>query len=320
MKENIISIIIPIYNVEKYLKKCIDSITSQTYSNLEIILVDDGSPDNCGKICDEYAKIDKRIKVIHKQNGGLSDARNIGISLATGKYVLLVDSDDTICCDACEELLKVAINTSADMVAFKKRKIYEDGTEENSTDTMQLKIYNNRQAYIELIYGRDFEITAWSRFYKSDIIKSVQFPVGVLSEDYATAHKFFMNSKKIVFYDKTIYNYLIRNNSIMGNMKVNHIIDLYNISKDVYSFQIANFPEHKKKVLSLYINNLLKLYYFISIKEKNSDLNDILKKCEKNLKNQKINNIEFKSQIALFLYRTNKKIFMFFMKKIIKLR
>ena len=96
MNKEVISIVVPIYKVEKYIKKCIDSIIEQTYKNLEIILVDDGSPDGCAKICDEYAKKDKRIKAIHKENGGLSDARNVGIDISTGKYICFVDSDDYI--------------------------------------------------------------------------------------------------------------------------------------------------------------------------------------------------------------------------------
>ena len=111
-----ISIIIPVYNVEKYIRKCVDSILSQTYKNLEIILVDDGSLDNCGKICDQYAKIDNRVVVIHKQNGGLSSARNIGIEKATGEYLMFVDSDDSLEKIACESLINITNKTNADIV------------------------------------------------------------------------------------------------------------------------------------------------------------------------------------------------------------
>lgn len=114
----LVSVIVPVYKVEKYLHRCIDSIINQTYKNLEIILVDDGSPDNCGKICDEYAEKDNRIKVIHKSNGGLSSARNAGLDVANGDYVYFVDSDDYIDTKLVEDNLNLAIEHDADMVCF----------------------------------------------------------------------------------------------------------------------------------------------------------------------------------------------------------
>ena len=112
----LISIIVPVYKVEPYLNKCVDSIINQTYKNIEIILVDDGSPDNCGKICDDYTKKDSRIKVIHKKNGGLSDARNYGIEASIGDYIMFVDSDDYISANMCEILLKTAKKYNADII------------------------------------------------------------------------------------------------------------------------------------------------------------------------------------------------------------
>ena len=111
--QDLISVIIPIYNVEQYLDRCIDSVKKQTYTNLEIILVDDGSPDNCGKMCDEYAEDDKRIKVIHKENGGLSDARNAGIEIATGEYITFIDSDDYVSLDYVEYMYKLLKDAGA---------------------------------------------------------------------------------------------------------------------------------------------------------------------------------------------------------------
>lgn len=107
MKKPLISVIVPIYNVESYLNRCVESIVNQTYQNLEIILVDDGSPDNCPQICDDWARKDSRIKVIHKENGGLSDARNAGMNIATGEYISFIDSDDYVALDFCETMLLV---------------------------------------------------------------------------------------------------------------------------------------------------------------------------------------------------------------------
>ena len=123
----LISVIVPVYNVEKYLRKCVDSIVNQTYKNLEIILVDDGSPDNCGKICDEFAEMDNRVMVIHKENGGLSSARNAGLDIATGEYITFVDSDDYIENDTYEKVV-VAINKfDSDLIFFREKSVDESG-------------------------------------------------------------------------------------------------------------------------------------------------------------------------------------------------
>ena len=124
--DSLISVIVPIYNVEKYLQKCVDSIINQTYKNLEIILVDDGSPDNCPKMCDDYAEKDSRIKVVHKENGGLSDARNVGMEVATGEYVSFIDSDDYISLDFYETLLETIVDNDSDVVECGVVKFYEN--------------------------------------------------------------------------------------------------------------------------------------------------------------------------------------------------
>ena len=126
----LISIIVPIYKVENYLKRCIDSIINQTYKHIEIILVDDGSPDNCGAICDEYTKFDDRIKVIHKKNGGLSDARNCGIEISTGDYIIFIDGDDYVSKNMCEKLLIRALEHNADIVSCNFKEIYIDNNRE----------------------------------------------------------------------------------------------------------------------------------------------------------------------------------------------
>ena len=123
-----ISVIVPIYNVEKYVNKCVGSIVNQTYTNLEIILVDDGSPDRCPEICDEWAKKDSRIKVIHKKNGGLSDARNAGMKIASGDYIAFVDSDDWIAPEMYERLLMAIKNDNSDIAACAVKMVWEDGS------------------------------------------------------------------------------------------------------------------------------------------------------------------------------------------------
>ena len=165
--EDLITVIVPVYKVEKYIRRCIESIINQTYRNLEIILVDDGSPDDCGKICDEYAKKDNRIKVIHKENGGLSDARNKALDLANGKYVIFVDSDDYIEKNAIGYLYKLIQKYNTDIAIGLVNSIY-DG-EKNSilkNKESNIKVYNKEQALETMLYNTEFTNMACNKHYK----------------------------------------------------------------------------------------------------------------------------------------------------------
>lgn len=205
-----LSVVIPIYNVEKYLKRCIDSVISQTYKNIEIILVDDGSPDKCGEICDLYALKDKRIKVIHKENGGLSDARNIGTKAANGKYIAFIDSDDYISSDYFEYLYSLLIKTGADISVCRMIKTEEDVANfgvDNSKSYEQ--IFSGREACVQLFHN-DLHltlVTACGKLYKSEIVKKYPFPKGRKHEDEATTCKFYYESQKVVIGNKQLYAY-----------------------------------------------------------------------------------------------------------------
>lgn len=212
-----ISIIVPIYNVENYLDKCIKSIINQSFKNLEIILVDDGSPDNCPAICDEWAKKDNRIKVIHKENGGLSDARNAGLAVATGEYIAFVDSDDYIEADIYKKLLSVALNNKCDIVSCKLRMVYEnDKNFVTKDDSEDIIIYSTEDAMSALIDDKIRQVV-WNKLYKADIIKNIPFEVGKYHEDVFWSYKAIGAAKKVVSIDYVGYNYLQRAESIMGN-------------------------------------------------------------------------------------------------------
>ena len=166
---DLISVIVPVYNVEKYLDKCIQSIVDQTYTNLEIILVDDGSPDNSGAICDEWAEKDNRIKVIHKANGGLSDARNAGLDIATGEYIAFVDSDDYIELDFYDKLYNVIKATNCDISICNLRKVYENNNVSvNNCDTFEITEYSTTEAMSALIDDKIRQVV-WNKLYKADI-------------------------------------------------------------------------------------------------------------------------------------------------------
>ena len=210
-----ISVIVPIYKVEKYLKKCVDSIINQTYTNLEIILVEDGSPDNSGKICDEYAKKDGRIKVIHKENCGLSDARNVGIEQATGDYIATVDSDDYIDVDFIEVLYNIIKEFDADMSVCSACIVQEDDSPKFSNG-QQAYVMNGKEAIHALICDKTISVNAWDKLYKKELFKGIKYPKGLLYEDLATTYKLIDRCQRVCVTDAKKYAYVQRKSSIMG--------------------------------------------------------------------------------------------------------
>lgn len=179
-----ISVIVPVYKVEPYLSRCLDSIINQTYRNLEIILVDDGSPDHCGEICDEYARQDSRIRVIHKSNGGLSDARNHGIDVATGDYIAFVDSDDYVTTDMYEKMLARLEFDNSDMVVCNYYR-FDEGSVPPEYGYINLpdRVLSKDEAFdFYLQIGGDY-VSAWNKLYKRGIFADLRYPTGKIYED-----------------------------------------------------------------------------------------------------------------------------------------
>lgn len=187
-----VSIVVPIYNVEKYLKRCVDSIINQTYSNLEIILVNDGSPDNCGKVADNYQERDARIKVFHKANGGLSDARNYGMNQVTGEFTMFVDSDDWLKKNMIEIMISNSNTYQADVVqsAFYYAyddKLLVDNRHHKAGDTPVC--LDNKTLMHELVINEKVKNFAWGKLYKTKLIRDIPFEKGVLFEDVFWTHQ-----------------------------------------------------------------------------------------------------------------------------------
>lgn len=214
MKE--ISIVIPVYNVEKYLKRCVDSVRNQTFSDIEIILVDDGSTDKSGYMCDEFANMDLRIQVIHKANGGLSDARNAGLKKATGRYVLFVDSDDSIDRETCEQFIRAIELKNADIIVGNARKIHRDSIIKMShTDTTQ-RVRSGKE-YLEIeLENNTMYMAAWMNLYKREFLisKELWFKKGRLHEDEEFTPRCFLKATTVLGTPIEFYNYFIRENSI----------------------------------------------------------------------------------------------------------
>lgn len=211
MQRDLISIIVPVYNMEQYLDRCVASILHQTYTDLEIILVDDGSSDSSPSMCDEYARQDSRIKVIHKRNGGLSDARNAGLSVATGSYIGYVDSDDWIEPNMYERMYKACIQNDAQIAVCKYKAVFKDRTiDKGSDETVVLSREELLNIYIfehkkYVIYN-----SVWSKLFKRELVEDMLFPVGRNSEDIIYTTKAFCRvSKQFILMNVYIITFLI---------------------------------------------------------------------------------------------------------------
>ncbi len=214
---DLISVIVPIYNVEKYLFRCVESLINQTYKNLEIILVDDGSPDNCPRLCDEYLKKDNRIKVVHKKNGGLSDARNAGMEIAKGDYISFVDSDDYVSLDFIEELYNTMISENSDIVECDVVKFFGSRFLEKYEDDLIVNNYSTIDGLAALISENTFRQHVWNKLYKTELVSDIYFAVGKLNEDEFWTYQVFGRAKKVTKLNKTMYYYFQREDSIMGD-------------------------------------------------------------------------------------------------------
>lgn len=258
MKNVKVSVIVPIYNVEDYLPKCIDSIQKQSYDNLEIILVDDGSPDKCGNICEEYKLRDERIKVVHKPNGGLSDARNAGMEVATGEYYVFIDSDDYVHPQMIEKLLDACDKTGADMAVCGFKSVTEnENIDMDTLNDVPVEEVVSDEDRINYFYEKKYVefVVAWNKIYPAKYFENIKYPKGKVHEDEFTTYKLLEKADKIAFIDVPLYFYVQRQSSIMGqnfNVKrllvmdaleerMNHYIDLKKyrwVEKNLYLYRM----------------------------------------------------------------------------------
>ena len=216
MESKKVSIIVPVYKVEKFLERCVESIIKQTYQNIEIILIDDESPDECPKMCDQYEIKDNRIKVIHKKNGGLSDARNAGLDIASGEYIAFVDSDDWIESDFIETLYMNAEREKADISVVGYQLIWEDGRIRRFSRDEEYYVFDRENAIRELLKQQKFQCMVCQKMYRKQIFETIRFPVGKIYEDVAIGLSTFLKAERVVVSGKVKYNYFQRSDSIVN--------------------------------------------------------------------------------------------------------
>ena len=205
---DLISVIIPVYNVEEYLCRCVDSVLDQTYRNTEILLVDDGSPDNCPAICDEYARQDARVRVLHQENKGLSGARNAGIDVAKGQWLAFVDSDDYLAPDFLERLLEACERTGSDLSVCRWEYVRGEKIPEHGTG--ETRVYTGREmlANLYLPDGAYF-VVAWNKLYRRELFEEIRYPLGKIHEDEATTYRIYDKVRQAAYVDRSLYGYFV---------------------------------------------------------------------------------------------------------------
>lgn len=240
-EDPLITVVVPIYNVEKYLNECINSIIAQSYKNLEIILVDDGSTDRCGVLCDEYQKRDMRIRVIHQENEGLSGARNSAIDIAKGEYITFVDSDDWISQDMLEKLYQRMVEIDADMVVSGIESFYENGMKKSNNHNNKVFTYTKEEAFDCFLFNDYLTPCVCGKLYKTSLWNGIRHPKGKLFEDQFTTYKIIDRCSKVVFLTTPLYHYRKRSDSIGHSAFGEKTYHLYEAINEEYKFIINKY-------------------------------------------------------------------------------
>ena len=259
----LVTVVVPVYNVEKYLKRCVDSLINQTYKNLEIILVDDGSTDNSGKLCNDYAKDDSRIKVVHKKNGGLSDARNAGIDIASGKYVSFVDSDDYVNNDFIKILFQGLVKYNTKISISDICIMYDTGEMIDESNSTIYTTSEKELLRLMLIGKRDIENSACNKLYAIELFDDIRYPVGRLYEDTATTYKLLAKCDNIVVNSYPLYYYMKRRDSITQCKFNRKKLQLIDSVEEMTTYVKNKYPDLRlecdRKMMWAYLSSLSQL-------------------------------------------------------------
>ena len=247
--QELISVILPVYNVEKYLKQCVESVVNQTFTNLEIILVDDGSTDSSGRLCDKLATTDSRISVIHKENGGLSDARNAGIHVAKGRYITFIDSDDSVETDMIEYLYYLVKKGPYKMALCTHNIVFEEKKRVVKIGNGAEEVLDAETCIERMLYHNVVDTAAWAKLYETSIFTNIKFSKGKLFEDIGTTYKTFIESGFVSCGFRSKYNYYVRSNSIVTSTFNERKLDLLEMTDSMAAEVITIYPRLKRAVL-----------------------------------------------------------------------
>lgn len=307
MNQELITVIIPVYNVEKYLSECINSIIKQTYTNLEIILINDGSTDNSPNICIQFQEKDNRIKLINKENGGLSSARNAGIDIAKGKYLVFVDSDDYVDVKYIEKLYNLATINKTKIAQCAIWKVNDEKEKIEKIGYSSNEIKNGKEM-IKDIYSNHWleNIVVWNKIYEKSIFKNIRFPLGKINEDEFTTYKILYNETKISITDDSLYFYRQSNNSLMRKKFNIRRLNLLEALEGRIEFFYKNGEiELYDMTIKAYLNKCIESYMNVRIYIENSkDIQKMIKRkyfeySEKIFKNK----LKIKEKIKILFFR-----------------
>lgn len=247
--EELVSVVVPVYKVEKYLDQCISSIVNQTYKNIEIILVDDGSPDRCPAVCDAWGEGDKRIKVIHQQNSGGGQARNQALDIAQGEFIAFVDSDDYIA-PTMIEFLHRQFSEGVDIVECNFCEV-SDGKASfsDNCDSFEIQVFTPEEAMLENINDHIFRQLIWNKMYRKSVIKNIRFPVGKKIDDEFWTYQVLGNARKLVYTDKILYAYRQQNGSVMHLLSADRRLEAVEAKIQRHEYICKNMPALEMKSL-----------------------------------------------------------------------
>ncbi|MDR7000613.1 glycosyltransferase involved in cell wall biosynthesis [Neobacillus niacini] len=265
-----ISIIIPVHNTEAYISGCLESILTQTFENFEVILINDGSTDKSGAICDKYAELDSRVKVIHKGYGGVSSARNTGVKFAQGEYIGFVDGDDYIDKNMYKELYDLCEKTKSDISICKLgRKV--NGKLINEGQDSFIKEMENKEAMRELFKGVLYRFSLCNKLFKRKCFENIHFPEDRIHEDLSTTYRFFANAEKVVYTNNIGYIYVKRENSILTTKYHEKRLDAFIGWDEILEFMEKHYPQLSNEYISSFVYGCVDNIYYILDQVKNKE-------------------------------------------------
>jgi glycosyltransferase involved in cell wall biosynthesis len=304
MKENepLISVIVPIYNVEKYLSRCIESIINQTYKNLEIILVDDGSPDSSPAICDAFAEKDSRVNVIHKKNGGVSEARNVAIDVSQGVYILFVDGDDFMAPDMIELLCDTLRSNKADVSScgyINHYKVVEAPLDQDNKE----RVLSGELALEDMLYQRSITTSPWGKLYKKELFNEIRYPLGAKNaQDLAVTYRLLSRSKTVVINSSAKYYYQQREDSAVRSSFTSKRMDALGFAKNILVYienahpSLISAAKNRLFMEALFIIVQIPHGKNISFSKEWRECKEVIRRCKKDVL------LDRKSKIIYRLY------------------
>lgn len=319
----LVSVVVPVYNVEKYLARCLDSIIAQTYKNLEIILIDDGSTDSGGKICDDYAARDSRIRVIHQENVGLAEVRNVGIREAKGEYLQFVDSDDWVEPELVETCYKLSQEYDADIVTFRGTRNYDNGTFRHAPEPVRPHIIMSGTEALSMIMIPGYlNAASWNKFVKTSLYEGIEYPKGKLYEDLHTVYKYVAKARKVLCTSLELYHYFIRSASISNESFSARTYDLADAINNCYEFVIKRCGNdttmRTDTIVGMYVRKMMFINHMVSSGRKSYDM-EYIRKFQREMNPvliMKCRHIKFEKKIQLLLLKYSISLYSFVFKKV----